>query len=160
MDIDQVPGVGALWLHPELEDTFPGCSLLVVLPGHMVEEPLRLVEADPAEEAVVAPLAWEVALAHVQMVVSVLVLVIILLADEHEVAEFAHSVRVILPSPLQYLQPGSLEHDLLNVILHGFIVDGPLDEELTLGHTFQPLVRIVDRLKGVVRGRSVGLLAC
>ena len=81
MDIDQIPGVGALGFHPQLEDTFPGCSFLVVFPGHMVEEPLRLLEADPAEEAVIATLAWEVALAHVQMVVSVLVLVIILLTE-------------------------------------------------------------------------------
>ena len=53
----------------------------MILSSHVIKQALGLIEADPAEEAVVAPLARKVALADVEVVVSVLVLVIILLTE-------------------------------------------------------------------------------
>ena len=118
----------------------------MILSSHVIKKALGLIEADPAEEAVVAALAREVSLAHVQVVVSVLVLIITLLAHKHQVAQLAHILLGLLSRPLEDLKPGRVKHQVLNVVLDSLVVDRALDEELPLGHAFHPLVRILDGL--------------
>ena len=146
MDIDQVPGVARHGLHPDLLDPLPLGPSLVIFPSHVVQKTLWLIEADPAKEAVITALAREVALANVKMVISVLVLVIIFLAHKHQVAQFAHILLGLLTRPLQDLEPGRVKDQVLEKVLDGLIVHRALDEELPLGHAFQPLVRILDGL--------------
>ena len=146
VDVDQVPGVARHGLHPDLLDPLPLGPSLVILPRHVVQETLGLVEADPAEEAMIAALAREVAFADVQVVISVFVLVVILSARKHQVAQFAHILLGLLTRSLQNLQPRRVKDQVLEVILNRLVMHWPLDEELPLGHAFQPLVRILDGL--------------
>ena len=118
----------------------------MILPSYVVQKALGLIEADPAKEAMITTLAREVTFAHVQVVISVLVLVIIFLAHKHQVAQFAHIILVLLTRPLQDLEPGRVKDQVLEEVLDSLIVYRALNEELPLGDTFQPLVRILDGL--------------
>ena len=83
VDIDQVPGVGGHRLHPDPGHALLGGSLLVVGPGHVVQQPLGLVETDPTKKTMISSFSWEISFTYVQMIVCVLVLVITFLADEN-----------------------------------------------------------------------------
>ena len=83
VDIDQVPGVGGHRLHPDPGHALLGGPLLVVGPGHVVQQPLGLVETDPTKKTVISAFSWEISFTYVQMIVCVLVLVITFLADEN-----------------------------------------------------------------------------
>ena len=64
MDINQVPGLVRDGLHPDFTDALLLRSLLMVCSGHVVQETFRLVEADPAKEAVISALPREKSFAH------------------------------------------------------------------------------------------------
>ena len=62
--VDQVPGFVGHGLHPDPTDALLLRSLLMVCSGHVVQETFRLVEADPAKEAVISALPREKSFAH------------------------------------------------------------------------------------------------
>ena len=64
VDVDQVPGLVRDRLHPDLTDALLLRSLLMIFSGHVVQKTFRLIEADPAKEAVKSALPREKSFAH------------------------------------------------------------------------------------------------
>ena len=117
MDVDQVPGFVRDWLHPDPTDALLLRSLLMVCSGNMVQQTFRLVEADPAKEAVISALSRKKPFTHMKVIISVFMFLVVFLVLEHEVTQLANILTVGLPVPLQEFQPGGINDNLPNKIL-------------------------------------------